>query len=577
MALACGCGDSAGEDKNAGTAGAAGGGAGVGGTAGAGATAGVAGSASGGSSGAGATGGVAGGGGGGGGTAATGACPAAGCGCTHYVATDGTASNDGLTPASPWSISHAFSSATAGDVVCIAAGNYGKVALSVKQSGTADKPIRFFGYRSTPGDVVSAAGRSTFKRGDSIDATAMPLLDGGDGTGTALSINAKPYIDVVNLQITRFSIGVTVSADNVRLENVIAVALGDQLTKAPYDGFGIRLSGKHGVITRCFVQDANAEAIKVYGGDNVAITFSDVYASNPKNPMDYYFLFTGDTKNSVIEDSVGYRELGLEHGGHGFDMKDLASYNTVRRCRAVHTSFELNFSGVHHNTYEDSEVVGVDTSPSQWHANIGIGNGAHHNLFRNIWVHDVWSAISFFDHDDGYVGPGGDRDEVATGSDNTFVNIVVTNADRVINIGGGPEYAAPAERNHFYNSTFHNVGQLAVTYYKNSDTRFINCVVDQVKQGKLWGEGGAPYIHSKFDVTFDHCNFSNNSFAPPSGTAITTLVPGFADPTKDDFSLLPSSALIDKGTDTTHKYDFAGTVRPQGAKFDLGAFERSGN
>ncbi|HMR07156.1 MAG TPA: choice-of-anchor Q domain-containing protein [Polyangiaceae bacterium] len=42
-------------------------------------------------------------------------------------------------------------------------------------------------------------------------------------------------------------------------------------------------------------------------------------------------------------------------------------------------------------------------------------------------------------------------------------------------------------------------------------------------------------------------------------------------------SLSPSSSLIDKGTDTVHKYDFLGTARPQGAKFDLGAFERSSN
>ncbi len=574
-ALTCvaACGDSGDETKATGGASASGGngassGSGGGGT---GATGGNAGSPSGGSGGVGGAAGAA----GAGSAISTGACPAEGCGCTHYVATDGSKSNDGLSPTNPWSIKHAFSSAEAGDVVCIAAGDYGKVSLVVANSGTEAKPIRFFGYRSEPGDVIDLEGRSTFRRGDKLDPSAMPLLDGGDGTGNGIQILDRDFVEITNIQLTRYGQGVGARGDNLRLENVIAVSLGNQTVYEQYDGFGIRLQGDDGVITRCFVQDANAEAIKVYGARNAAITFSDVYAQNPANPTDYYFLLTGDTQNSVIEDSVGYRELGLKHGGHGFDMKDQATNNTVRRCRAVHTNFELNFSGVHHNTFEDSEVVGADTSPGEWHAVIALGNGAHHNTFRNIWVHKVWTAISLFDMDDGYVGPGGDRDEVATSSDNTFVNMLVTDANRVLNIGGGTTYTASGERNYFYNSTFHNIDKLAVTYFKNDDTRFVNCAIDQVNHAKLWGEAGGAYApYSKFNVSFDHCNFSNVSFAPPSGTAITTYTPGFVDAGGDNFALKASSELIDQGKTTPYAHDFVGTTRPQGSGFDLGAFER---
>ncbi|MEQ8457671.1 MAG: hypothetical protein RLO52_01315 [Sandaracinaceae bacterium] len=62
-------------------------------------------------------------------------------------------------------------------------------------------------------------------------------------------------------------------------------------------------------------------------------------------------------------------------------------------------------------------------------------------------------------------------------------------------------------------------------------------------------------------------------YAPPEGTAITTLPTGFEDAEAGALRLRADSALLDLGVDTEHAYDHDGAPRTPGA-FDLGAYER---
>ena len=57
-----------------------------------------------------------------------------------------------------------------------------------------------------------------------------------------------------------------------------------------------------------------------------------------------------------------------------------------------------------------------------------------------------------------------------------------------------------------------------------------------------------------------------HSIAPLSG-------PMFVDPANDDFHLLFNSPAIDAGTNTGVATDYDGTARPQGAAYDIGAYE----
>ncbi|GGW51748.1 hypothetical protein GCM10007383_38910 [Arenibacter certesii] len=430
----------------------------------------------------------------------------------YYVTTSGKSSNSGDSEDNAWNIQHAFSTAKAGDIVYIKAGNYGSLELSTKNSGTSDKPIKFIGYTSNAGDLVSQEG-STFKYGDKLDASKMPILI---GTLEKTAINLQNnYVQIENFQITKYKMAITSKGQHVVIRNVIATELGKQTEYSAYDGWGIIIYGENSLLENSFVLNATAEAIKLYGANNSRVNHCEVRADNPSNPTDYYFLITGATKNSIIENSHAERTQGLKHGGHGFDMKDQAEYNTFKNCTAVYTSFELNFSGVRYNTIQNCSIYGASTEPKDWHANLVIFNGANNNLIKDMYIQDTWSAISWGDYDDGYVGPNGDRDEVSCGYDNTFERITVRNTNRILNVGGGTEYTAAAKRNTFINCDFSDFGSVAVTYYPTEGIKFKNCKFSNGKS--LITEAGGLYApYSKADIMFENCTWKNNSFSAPN-------------------------------------------------------------
>lgn len=428
----------------------------------------------------------------------------------YYVTTTGKSSNNGSSEALAWSIQYAFSTAKAGDVVYIKAGNYGALNLTSSNSGTTSNPIKFIGYTSTPGDLVSNNG-STFNYGDKLDSSKMPLLSGELGK-TAITVQNN-YVQLENFQITKYSTAIISNGEHVILRNLIATQLGTQTEYNAYDGRGLIVHGNNTLVENSFVLNATAEAIKLYGSNNSRVNYCEVRADNPNNPTDYYFLLTGGTNKSIIENSHAERTLGLQHGGHGFDMKDQAEYNTIRNCVAKYTSFEFNFAGVRYNTLEGCSLYGASTEAKDWHANLVIFNGANNNLIKDMYIQDTWSAISWADDDDGYVGPGGDRDEVSCGYDNTFEGVTIKNTNRILNVGGGTNYTAAAKRNTFLNCDFSDFDSVAVTYYPTEDIKFENCKFSN--GNKAITEAGGLYApYSKANISFNNCTWVNNNFTP---------------------------------------------------------------
>jgi len=65
-----------------------------------------------------------------------------------------------------------------------------------------------------------------------------------------------------------------------------------------------------------------------------------------------------------------------------------------------------------------------------------------------------------------------------------------------------------------------------------------------------------------------------NTFSPPAGTGNIAVDPLFVDATNADYHLQETSPCIDSGTDVDAPVtDFEGISRPQGAGFDMGAYE----
>lgn len=431
-----------------------------------------------------------------------------------YVATNGNTSNNGTSPSSPWSLEYAFSNARPGDVVYVKAGNYGNKQLLSRTKGTSSNPVKFIGYRNSPGDIVSNQG-STFNYGESVSSSKMPLLTSSNGVGVAMTFY-EGYVEIENFQITGYEIGVqTISAaTNLKFKNIIVTKVGNQNSNV-YKGFGFDIKGNSTVIENCFVHNAGAEAFKLSGASNSRISYSKAYGDNYSNPTDYYFLVTGGTNNAIIENSHAERAQEISHPGHGIALKDLAQNNVIRNCTVKYTKLELNFSGVKNNIIDNCKVIGRGTSSGDWEAAIVIKNGANNNLIKNSQVSNANWAINLADDDDGYVGPGGDRDEVSLGYNNTFDNLTVNNVYQMLKIGGGNEFSAKASNYTFKNCKLQNFEVVAVTYYRTENFKFQNCSF--INGNRLIIEFDGQYApYSSFNPSWENCTWSNVNFTPPN-------------------------------------------------------------
>lgn len=115
-------------------------------------------------------------------------------------------------------------------------------------------------------------------------------------------------------------------------------------------------------------------------------------------------------------------------------------------------------------------------------------------------------------------------------------------------------------------------------YLVNSNSTFRNTIVSYGTSPI----GGAVYRNDPSSPTFNHCDFWQNGvtpFDPPSwdptlGGDNRLYNPLFADRASGDYHLMSASFCIDTGTDVSAPIDdLDGNPRPQGAGFDIGAYE----
>ena len=431
----------------------------------------------------------------------------------YYVATDGNASNDGLSPTNAWTIEHAVSVAKAGDVIHVKAGYYGNKQLITKENGLAGNPIRFVGYKDTPGDIVSNQG-PTHNYGDQITWNKMPLFEGVQGQGTAITVYHK-HIEFENFQITGYQRGVLSidQATNLSFKNIIISETGNQNNTA-YDGFGFNLKGNYAKIENCYIYNATAEAINLADADYSEINYTKAYSDNYTNPTDYYFVLTTGTNNTIIQNSYAERVGNLPHPGHGFDIKDLGEYNTIKNCVAKNTTFELNFSGVRNNTIDGGRLIGNGRSLVS-EVSVQILNGANNNVIKNMTIENLSRAITWKDNDDGFTGANGDRDATSLGYDNTFHNLTVKNVDRILNVGFGTNSDVYANGNSFTNCNFSDFNSVALVYNKALNTLFRDCSFANGNELVIEVQGQHADA-SYFEASWENCNWSNFNFTPPN-------------------------------------------------------------
>ncbi len=482
---------------------------------------------------------------------------------TYYVNLSGNDNNSGLSETTAWrTITYAASSSSPvspGDIVHIKAGNYGNEYVIFDTDGTAANPIKFIGYQATPGDNPDLK----YEYGDALDATIMPMLDGGDRTsGSGMTMHNRKYIELSNIQIQNYISGLYAwKGMHLKVKNIIAMHFGD--INASYSGkgivFGSQADGNW--VEDCVVYNACAEGLSI-NGDNHIVKNCRVYADDNstgwQSAMDYYIHVGGN--NNLIEDCYVERIGNIQHGGHGIDLKGNCENNIIRNCVAKgmgYNGYELRHRGTKNNIIENCIAIGCGFT---------IRDGASHNIIRNCKTASANHAILFLDTtEDGNAQYAGKHNRI----ENCIFENTVLNAINFF-LYGSAEVSA-VDSNTFVNCVFDGGTYLFNADRENFDNKMTNCIVTNVQN-----YAGASYLGTPFPIDWDYEDtyFHNNGFTTPSGINVVTADPLFVDEPNDDFHLLAASPCIDAGNNATApSIDYDGNPRPNNGIVDIGAYE----
>jgi len=504
----------------------------------------------------------------------------------RYVATPadgGSSSNNGLTSLTPWTIQHADGVATAGMTVHIKAGNYGDLNLVFNQNGTSENPIKFIGYKNTPGDIVATNG-PTFNWTDLVDSSEMPLLLGtrvnDKGVGRGIQITGD-HVHFSNFQVSEYMWGVDANGDGIILDNIISTFHGNFDPSESYfpgngnsshlnldAGSAILVRGNGNQVNNCYAGDNGSNGITFSNFVNGSADGNMVYTGQNINPTDYYFFLSGGTTGSTFTNTRVYRDSRtstdsdgvtprvITHLGHGLVAKDddPITGNTIDGFEILSTNLEVQFPGVSNNVFKNGKVIS-DLFVSDLGGGIQLANGSHDNEYQNIYVHGL-PGVKFADWADGLAG-----DVNESSYNNNFRNCIFRGSTDIANTSKSygimfywfsqagdtnTPITSAATNNKFYNCNFDYVDALIVTN-RPGDAELINCSITNVEDELEFAKSGE--IAYSPTITYTNTNFFGNVFGAQPGVGNTSVDPLYLRTgTDEDVYKIPNnSPLKDAG------------------------------
>jgi len=477
----------------------------------------------------------------------------------YYISLEGNDSNNGTSESSAWrTIGKAAKEAKAGSTVWIKAGNYGNEQVLLENSGTVTNPIKFIGYKNSPGDIDDLY----YSYGDgSLDASEMPMLRGTSNSGNAFAFSRKSFIIVKNIQLTKFYRGFyTNHSSNVHAENILTLNFdrGIVIDGGSLTSFNSRLRN-------CLAINSGRQNFNL-NANNTLIENCKSYADLTKgDPCDYYFAVKGE--NNIIKNNYAKRVGDLGHFGHAMSVAgdsygiQFARYNLIENFTSVNIvkAAEARHYTATHNVFRGIKSYAEGPGSSRT-GGIMIRDDASYNVFENLDINTDFngSGITFFESTE--AGDG-------LGHYNIIRNSIFRNNKHAI-VATSTNGDTRGYNNEVINCTFNNIENLfrlsnsGLTYEDNS---FLNNNVTGFTRLIL---GGAL---SGWKLEYN--NFYN-SFSKPSGTGNFVADPKYINESQGNFRLQPTSGSIDKGKSTNDvQLDFDGIVRPQGGFQDVGAYE----
>jgi parallel beta-helix repeat protein len=461
---------------------------------------------------------------------------------TYYVETTGKDSNPG-SEAQPWlTIQKSATTAQAGDTVYIKSGTYAEL-ITIANSGTSGNYITFKEY---PGATVI------------IDGT------GKAGWWGVISIHGKDYIKIEDLEIKNNTTGWGVLVEHEEgnaakgATNIILLNLNVHDTA----GEGIQVRGNASDITieNCRVYNglSSASGIDTYqwGGGrphNVAVKNCTVY-----NIPGFACIGSEQADNLIVENNLCYSsEMGIDIG---------SGDNNIIRNNIVHdVDTGIMLSSNEDSLVYNNTVYNIISEALYNYCWILHGEGHARNKWFNNVVHDAgWAVYESARKSDSYgICPSSGHEYY----NNLFYNIGVSTYRK-------PFYFYGVTGTKFYHNTVYiNFGYDAITFISGATGAEIKNNIISIAGGKL------PVIIdalSQAGASIDYNLYHDRTAVLGSGTEAHSLYdqdPLFSNAAGGNFHLTESSPAIDKGVNLGINTDMEGNVRPQGAGYDMGAYE----
>lgn len=442
----------------------------------------------------------------------------------YFVSTTGSDTNLGEI-STPWkTLQKAANTATAGDTIYIRGGTYNERVV-INHSGNTDGYITFTNYnQETP----------------IIDGTGIALYTDG-----LIKIYQHSYIKVINLTFIN----------------------------APGPAVYVH-SSNHIQILNCHTRNSLSSGIGIWSSDSVLVDGNTVVnARNAANGYEESISIARTTNFEVSNNDVSMDGVTTYLGNEGIDVKESS------RNGRVHHNLIHDYGSAGGALYIDAWAAGLNGSQSlsdiDVYANkvsnagaivVGSERGGtveNVNIFNNIVINSVAGGVIIADTGS---GPHGPRINI-----NIFNNTIY----KFKNNGSGGIYLTSeymtniVVKNNLVYVNNHNNGIAASSVSLLSQIKADHNMVyhDQGYYGAIMCSLEYPScVELSEYIDPNYPDINNNYRADPK----------FIDISLYDVQLLPDSPAIDKGTDLTGMgvvIDHIDTTRPQGAFFDIGAYE----
>jgi hypothetical protein len=480
-------------------------------------------------------------------------------GTFYYVATNGDDSNPG-TESSPWkTLGKAASMAKANVTVFLKQGTYHE-RLIPQYSGTADGPITFTAY---PGDLAT------------IDGSGISFPSGGSGDrwwNGLIHIEGLSYITISGLRVTGSE------ATGILARYGSHITIEDNFTFDTYSpGICVHTSSQSIVVGNEVVQACTGndqEAISIVASDHFEVTDNTIHDGqtegiDAKVGCSYGIISRNLVYNQQADrDPPGIYLDAWDGHEHDIEVFDNISHDNGHGFVICSENGGLIESiNVHHNTAYNNNggflAVGWGIGSTHPIRQIELnGNVSYGNQFGFQIAGFTGTTIDGIKVTNNIIRNNVDTGMRITEFDTVSAGFVMRNVEIINNTIHGNGTTAGAWEDGGINISHVSPENILVrNNILSGNAAYTICVQPDVPSGK---------------VVVDHNLFQGfRSFANETQGSNPTLGdPAFVDSGNSDFHLTVSSAAIDAGSaDNAPSVDLDGIARPQGSRYDLGAFE----